>query len=48
MRSIQWQKYYILKRDQDATTAPATQVAERIFKLSLIHALVIYQIPWIH
>ena len=32
-------------RDQDATAAPARQVAEGIFKLSPIPASVIYQIP---
>ena len=29
-------------------SASKTQVSERIFKLSPIHASVIYQIPWIH
>ena len=34
-------------RDQDAATAPARHVRDRVFKLTLIHASVIYQIPWI-
>ena len=34
-------------RDQDAATTPARHVRDRIFKLTLIHASVIYQIPWI-
>ena len=43
-------KYYmhILKRlFEPATRHSKTQVPERIFKLSPIHASVIYQIPWI-
>ena len=39
-------KYYILKRlFEPATRHNKRQVAERIFKLSPIHASVIYQIP---
>ena len=32
-------------RDQDATIEPARPVRDRIFKLTLIHASVMYQIP---
>ena len=34
-------------REQDATTVPAKHVRDRIFKFTLIHTSVIYQIPWI-
>ena len=34
-------------RDQDAITALARHVRDKIFKLNPIHASVIYQIPWI-
>ena len=39
-------KYYILKRLFEPATNK-TQVEEGILKLSPIHALVIFQIPWI-
>ena len=55
---IQWQKilyfkktiltcYLLCKRPRCYLSTSKTQVAEIIFKLSPIHASVIYQIPWI-
>ena len=39
--------HLLCKRPRCYHSASKTQVAERIFKLSPVHALVIYLIPWI-
>ena len=50
IQRIQWQKIFVIKSVHtyhlDATTAPTRNTCD-IFKLSLIHASVIFQIPWI-